>query len=253
MTEKKRRTVALASLVFILIVLFSIFKSTDIVIQDTKVYEYVEETNEDIKILYNDEIYHISFEYPDSWGNVIFSPSSLNCPEEDTYRTADTLNIFDRELRFKDQTLPESESFVRIGIRIYYLDPKNEKICGSEAISKIGTKQMTGEEFSSFRLDRIELEDFFGVHNLDASRLDTEGREQYTFFLKDQESNNLVLVIQPYFSFVPYANSKEWAEIEEEYKGDMVKYINSGDTALPLREMLEDFRIMAESLKKSSS
>ncbi len=203
--------------------------------------------NTESTTLYKDELSGVSFYYPKSWGEVQASAGNTTCPEEDTYRTQDTLHLFDRELRFVDRDLPESDSFIRSGIRFYRYDPKKPADCFSQILARIAAKEMTGEEISSVKLDKANIEGFYGTHNERASRLDTEGREQYTLF-KDHRDGS-VLLIQPYMSFIPFADSPEWEEIDGKYPMDILSYINKGDTSGEIRKFREDFRNMAESIR----
>jgi hypothetical protein len=61
-----------------------------------------------------------------------------------------------------------------------------------------------------------------------------------------------IQVLQPYLSFIPYAESPELKEMEQEFAGDMKKYIDEGDTARPIREYIEEFTKVAASLNFSA-
>ena len=197
-------------------------------------------------ITYQDKATGISFSYPASWGPVETVAGNPTCPEEDTYRTPETLSIYDRELRFKDIDLPNSESIIRTGIRFYHLNPDVSNNCNDDVLRKLAKQEMTGEEFSSFRLTPVTIDQLYGVYNEQASRLDTEGREQYTLFFRE---STLVLTVQPYMSFIPYAASPEWEEIDKNYRGDMASYLDTGKTASQIRTHFEVFRQLTKSIR----
>jgi hypothetical protein len=197
---------------------------------------------------YEDSISGISFYYPKPLGIPEETAGNNTCPEEDTYRTPETLSIFDRELKWKDIDLKSTESFVRMGIRFYEMNPEVSNNCNDDVLRVLAKKEMTGEEFSSFRLTTVNIPGFYGVHNENGSRLDTEFRDQYTLFKKESNGQKIT-VIQPYFSFIPYHDSPEWQEIEQNYKGDILLFIKEGETADEEREILKDFQFFAESLK----
>jgi hypothetical protein len=198
------------------------------------------------KINYELEDLPIQFSYPVSWGEIEVLPGNSLCPEEDTYRTPETLSIFDKEYKFRDQNLPSSDSFIRRGVRVYRMNPNKMNNCNDEILRQLARKEITGEEFSSFQLWPINIPPFYGVHNENASRLDTEGRDQYTFFL--EESPESVVVIQPYFSFIPFYDSPEWKEIDASYQNNILSYIKEGKTANSIRTTLNEFRALAESI-----
>lgn len=205
------------------------------------------QTNQDF-VTYQDSEYGVQFGYPKSWGTLAVNPGNTQCPEEDTYRTPDTLHIFDRELRFQDTHLPNSESIIRSGVHFYRLDPAKSNGCNDDVLRRLARREITGAEFSSFQLFPAEFTGFFGVRNPQASRLSTEGREQYTFFIKDPKNSSFV-VVQPYASFIPFADSPEWKEIEGRFGGNMVSYLESGTSSKPIRLFLSEFRDTAESIQ----
>jgi hypothetical protein len=195
---------------------------------------------------YTNTDYGISFRYPRAWGAVVVDGVNPVCPEEDTYHTPDTLHAYDADMRFSDADLPRTESFIRRGVRIYALNPEKTQVCGNSILYTLAQKKMTGQEFSSFRLFPAQSVNISGVYNPEASRLDTEGREQYTFFFSKKGTT---YVVQPYFSFIPVSGSPEWKEIEESYDNDMLRYLEKGKTADTVRAELQAFRQMAESLR----
>ncbi len=199
---------------------------------------------------YKSSEYGFEFSYPRSWGDIEIFPGNKTCPEEGTYRTPDTLSIFDKEFGFKEIDLESTESMIRYGVRVYNINPNKTNNCNDEVLRKLAKKEITGEEFSSFRLTPAAIPGFYGVHNESASRLDTEGREQYTLFVKKSETS--VLIIQPYMSFIPYADSPEWKEIDSTYPMDILSYIRQGKTAGEIRSFLAEFRKMAQSLRMNA-
>ncbi len=207
----------------------------------------VSTTSSQKSLSYSDLNYGVSFSYPKEWGMVTVAPGNTQCPEEDTYRTPDTLSIYDRELKFPDHNLKNSESIIRSGVRLYRINPNVSNNCNDEVLRKLAVKEITGEEFSSFRLMPTNISNFYGVYNENASRLDTEGRKQFTLFIK--ELDDRILIIQPYMSFIPFADSLEWREIDSKYKGDILSYVENGDTAEGVREFAKVFKQMAESIK----
>ncbi len=201
-------------------------------------------------ITYNDSDYGLSFTYPTSWADPIVKPGNKECPEEDTYRTPDTLSIYDREISFPDFVLlPNSESFIRAGVRIYELDPKDQNDCGDELLARLASGEFDGRALSSVRLTPVDFT-FAGYYNPEASRLNTEGREQFLLFAL-AENPEKYLVMQPYMSFIPHFGSPELSELENDFDGDMQKYLAEGRTATPIREYAARFRLIAESLRIS--
>lgn len=199
---------------------------------------------------YKNPEYGPEFTYPKSWGEVTIKGGNKVCPEEDPYRTPDTLHIFDSEFGFDQIKLRDSESFIRIGIRTYELDPKKLNNCGDDFHLKIATKEVDPESLSSFRLNKVTNKNgLSGTYNQEASRLNTESRTQYTFFIS---KNSKIYILQPYLSFIPYFGSPELTEMEKKFDGDMGEYIKKGVTAQNIRGYLEEFRKMAESLKLST-
>ncbi len=199
-------------------------------------------------VTYKSSEYGPEFTYPKSWGQVVIKDGNKVCPEEDTYRTGDTLNVFDWEFSFPDTNLPGSESFIRTGVRTYELDPKNLNACGDEFLLKLANKKIVPEALSSFRLSSTTIKSgLSGTYNRQASRLNTESRTQYTFFVSG--TSGVIHIIQAYASFIPYFDSPELKEMEQKYGGDMLRYLSAGETAENIRTHLEKFKKMAESLK----
>ncbi|QQR50083.1 hypothetical protein IPF86_03315 [Candidatus Nomurabacteria bacterium] len=199
-------------------------------------------------VTYKISEYGLEFIFPKSWGSISLNEGNKNCPEEDTYRTADTLNVFDFEYVFPDVQLENSESFIRSGIRMYELEPQNKNDCGDDFLLKIATGEVAPEILSSFRLFSITTPSgLSGIHNPEASRLNTESRTQYTFFIPKNQSTGLT-VLQAYMSFIPYFDSPELEELENNFSGDMEQYINKGITAVPVRAFGDDLKKMVESL-----
>lgn len=202
-------------------------------------------------VSYKSSEYSPEFTYPKSWGEVTIKEGNKTCPEEDTYRTNDTLNVFDWEFSFLETKLPESESFTRTGVRMHELDPKKLNNCGDDFLLKIASKEILPESLSSVRLSSItNTNGLWGIYNPKTSRLDTEVRMQYTFF-SESETSDIIYIIQPYVSFIPNFGSPELREIEQQFAGDIDKYITEGKTAKNIREHFAEFRKMAESLKFS--
>lgn len=201
-------------------------------------------------VSYKNSEYGPEFIYPKSWGEVILKEGNKICPEEDSYRTSDTLQVFDWDFAFNEIKLPESESIIRIGIRTYELDPKNLNNCGDDFHLKLARKEVIPESISSFVLNSVTLKSgLSGIYNREASRLNTEARTQYTFFVLQ---NSKVYVLQSYMSFVPYFGSPELKEMEQEFGGDMNEYIKKGKTAQNIRIYLEEFTKMTENLRFSA-
>ena len=197
-------------------------------------------------VSYRDLDSGISFSYPKRWGEPTGAPGNSACPEEDTYRTPETLAIFERELKFQDYDLKDTESFIRMGVRFYKMNPNASNGCNDDVLRVLAKQEMTGEEFSSFRLTTANIPGFYGVINENASRLDTEYRPQYTLFRKLDDGK--ISVVQLYLSFVPYAGSPEWEEIETNWKGDISSFIEQGVSATEERNIFQNFKLMAESL-----
>jgi hypothetical protein len=47
-------------------------------------------------VTYENGEHGLEFMYPKSWGEVILKEGNQTCPEEDTYRTQDTLYVYDQ-------------------------------------------------------------------------------------------------------------------------------------------------------------
>jgi len=202
-------------------------------------------------VSYKNSEHSPEFIYPKSWGEITIKEGNKVCPEEDTYRTADTLSVFDWEFSIPEIDIPDSESFVRTGVRIYELDPKKLNDCGDDFLYKIATKEIVPEILSSVILSSfINQNGLSGMYNPRANRLDTEARIQYTFFSKS-ETSEVIYVIQSYFNFIPYYGSPELTEIEGQFANDINKYLTEGETAENIRQHLEEFIKMSESIKFS--
>ncbi len=199
------------------------------------------------KAIFNDPIYGLNVRYPVDWGPIATKEGNMVCPEEDTYRTQDTLSMFNHEFQFPEVNLPNTDSFVRMAIRVRDLSLSEIYECGEDFLVKVSTREIKGEELSSVQLMPLGKEPFSGYYNSRASRLNTEGRKQYTFFYPDQTGER-VLVVQPYFSFVPVADSPELKEMETKFNGDIETYIEKGVTSAPLRSILEDFDTVAQTI-----
>ncbi len=198
-------------------------------------------------ISYKSSEYSPAFRYPASWGEVHIQKGPSTCPQEDTYRTADTLNVFDWEYSFPKVVLPESSSTIQMGIRMYGLEADHPNECGDDFLLHILQKKVVPETLSSFRLMSItNSQGLWGTYNPSASRLNTEARSQYTFFIP-QVSRTYIL--QSYFSFVPHFDSPELVELEQKFDGDIVRYIEQGATAQIIRQHLKDFHAMAQSVQ----
>lgn len=201
-------------------------------------------------VSYKNSEYSPSFTYPKSWGEVALKEGNKICPEEDGYRTSDSLQVFDWEFGFAEIKLPGSESFIQMGIRTYELDPENLNNCGDDFHLKIARKEIMPEALSSVRLNSVTLKSgLSGTYNTQASRLNTEARAQYTLFVLQ---NSKIYILQPYLSFIPYFGSPELVEMEQEFGGDMDRYIEKGKTAESIRKYLEEFTKMTESLNFSA-
>lgn len=201
-------------------------------------------------ITYQNSINSPSFTYPLSWGEVRIKEGNTVCPEEDTYRTQDTLQVFDWEYTFDEIKLPDSESFIHIGIRQYELDPENLNACGDDFHLKIARKEIMPEILSSVLLNSITLKNgLSGTYNRNASRLNTEARTQYTFF---NIQNSKIYIIQPYISFIPYFDSPELKEIEQDFNSDIDEYIKKGETAQNIKKYLDEFTQMIGSINFSA-
>jgi hypothetical protein len=193
--------------------------------------------------------HNIEFVYPKSWGDVSIQEGNSVCPEEDTYRTSDTLNVYDLEFSFTEINLPETDSFIRVGIRQYELDPEKLNNCGDDFLSKLANKEIDPRIISSVLLEPIiNKNGLSGIYTSEASRLNTEARKQHTFFIKKDSKN---LIIQSYMSFIPYYNSPELKEIEMQFNGNMQTYLEKGLSAENIRQKFQEFKIVSESLKFS--
>ncbi len=239
----------LPSILIIILLVLAVFYFVE---RDREVVNNVENKPEEIVpvgdyVTYKSSEYSPEFTYPRAWGEVTIKEGNKICPEEDTYRTSDTLHVYDWEFSFPEKKLPGSESMIRTGIRTYELDPKNLNDCGDDFHLKIARREVDPRTISSFMLNPITtLGGLSGTYNAQASRLDTEGRVQYTFYI-DQTSK--IYIIQPYMSFIPYFGSPELNELEKNFPGDMRKYLAEGKTAANIRTHITEFQKMAEGLK----
>jgi hypothetical protein len=193
---------------------------------------------------FTDPEYSIQFSYPTSWGVVSVEEGNDICPDEDTYRTGDTLVRYNREYAFPDIDLENTESFIRSGIRVYKIMDGSEA-CQDELVRAI-ISGINPQSVSSVKLDPATAEGFgFGMYNNSAGRLDTEYRSQYTFF---KEIDGGVLAVQPYFNFIPYADSPEWIEIDTKYQRNSAGYVDEGTTAGEIRKYKDEFNVIVQSL-----
>jgi hypothetical protein len=199
-------------------------------------------------VVYKISEYGLEFITPKNWSDITVTKGSSNCPEEDTYRTADTLNVYDFEYAFPEMKLPNSESFIRSGIRMYELGSQNKNNCGDDFLLKIANGEIMPEILSSFRLFSITTPSgLSGIYNPEASRLNTESRTQYTLFIPKDTATGFT-VLQAYMSFIPYFGSPELHELENNFNGDMEQYITKGITAAPMRVFRDDLKKMVESI-----
>ncbi|MDQ3245042.1 MAG: hypothetical protein M3P22_01720 [bacterium] len=194
--------------------------------------------------------YSPEFAYPKLWGEVATLAGNKVCPEEDTYRTVETLSVFKWEFGFKGIKLPNSESVIHMGVRFHELDPKKLNGCGDDFLLQIATKKVQPETLSSVRLVPLTNQTgLSGVYNEEASRLNTESRKQYTFFVNG--IGGKVYVLQSYMSFIPYFGSPELKELDGVYKGDIAKYLAEGKTSATIRNYFNEFIKLSQSLKFS--
>lgn len=209
--------------------------------------ENEQQTKEDEYVSYKSSEYSPEFVYPKSWGDVVIKKGNDVCPEEDTYRTLDTLSVFDWELSFAEMKLPNSDSMIRTGVRLYELDPKNLNNCGDEFLLKLAQGEIDPRIISSVMLQPITIgSGLKGIYTAEASRLNTESRRQYTFLINE---GSIVYVLQSYMSFIPYFGSKELKEMEVKFTGDMQRYLEEGASAENIRNKFKGFKVMSESLK----
>ncbi|HEU0085368.1 MAG TPA: hypothetical protein VFQ59_00185 [Candidatus Paceibacterota bacterium] len=208
--------------------------------------------NEGALKTFTENMLGITFSYPEKWGDVYPSPDIGLCPEDDHYRTADTLIVYDGEYKFPRLDLANSESYVLTGLRMYQINPDVSNDCNDDLLRKLATGEIKGDEISSVRLQRVSIPGFHGVLNEQASRLNTSGRVQYTWFSKIENSTDY-LVLQPYIDFVPYSESPEWIEMETSFSGDMEAYLASGITAEPIRQRIQELKTFAESIRKTEN
>lgn len=207
-------------------------------------------TNEKDKyVSYKSSEYSPEFMYAKSWGEVTIKEGNKICPEEDTYRTIDTLNVFDWEFSFDEMKISGSDSMIRTGVRTHELNPKNLNTCGDEFFYKVATKELDPRVISSVMLQPFTNDiGLSGIYTVEASRLNTESRRQYTFFVN---GNSRIYVIQPYISFLPYFDSPELKEMEGKFGGDMRAYLEQGTTSESIRQKFKEFRVLVASLKFS--
>lgn len=211
-------------------------------------FVYFKNKKENPPLVYVDDLFNVSFEPISFFDGVKINSINYNCPEDDNYKTVEDLSIYDREIRWNNYTLPESQSFMGKGIRFKYLDVDDGKICGNDILKKLSSKEIVGEIFSSVKLDTIQFGDFYGVYNKNASRLNTGYIRQYTLFGEDK--NKRPFVMQAYISFIPYADSKELKEMTEVYNEDINEYIENGQTSLIIREKMDSFKKVIMSISK---
>lgn len=202
-------------------------------------------------VTYTDSDYGISFQYPATWGAPRVLPGNKVCPEEDTYRTPESVNIFDREIIFPDRPLDSSRSFMRTGVRIYELDPAHQNACGDALFAGLADGSIDGRILSSVRLTPVDFA-FAGYYNQEASRLNTEAREQFTLFALSKHPGKYI-VMQPYTSFIPFAGSPELTEMQEVFMGDMLAYLESGTTSELIRAYRSRFRAMVETFAPAAT
>lgn len=196
---------------------------------------------------YKSSEYSPAFRYPAEWGDIQIQKGPSICPEEDTYRTADTLSVFDWEYSFPQITLPRSSSTIQMGIRLHTVAAARPNGCGDDFLLNILQKKITPEALSSFRLQSTTNSNgLSGIYNPSASRLNTEARTQYTFFVPHVSQT---YILQPYFSFVPHFDSPELTELEQAFGGDIVRYIEQGATAQTIRQHLKEFHTMVQSVQ----
>lgn len=198
-------------------------------------------------VSYKSSEYSPEFMYAKSWGEVTIKEGNKICPEEDTYRTVDTLNVFDWEFSFDEMKLLSSDSMIRTGVRFRELNPQNLNTCGDEFFYKVATKELDPRVISSVMLQSFtNSTGLSGIYTAEASRLNTESRRQYTFFVNE---NSRIYIIQPYISFIPYFDSPELKEMGGKFGGDMQVYLEQGTTSESIRQKFEEFKVLAESLK----
>jgi hypothetical protein len=198
-------------------------------------------------VTYQQSEYGPVFSYPQRWGEVTLQKGTAVCPEEDTYRSPDTLSVFDWEFSFSNLKLPNTESMVRGGVRMYELDPAHLNTCGDEFLIRVARGEIDPRTISSVLLMPVTNKaGLTGIYTAEASRLNTESRRQYTFFV---QSRSGFYVLQPYISFIPYFGSPELVEMEDTFGGDMGKYLQLGKTAEPIRKYFAELATVAESLQ----
>lgn len=203
----------------------------------------IDDSHIDQSVVYNfqNEKYSLGFKYSPLMGNVIEEKGEYVCPDDDTYMTADTLVVYDKEFRFKQKNLPGSQSFLVSGIRIHRLDGENLNDCGDKFLQNLALMKGEPEMLSSIKLQNFTVGSLDGAYNEEASRLNTASRRQYTLFSKNY-------VIQVYGVFVPYYGSSELIEMETKFAGDMKSYILEGETAEPIREHFKNVEQLAKSI-----
>jgi hypothetical protein len=198
-------------------------------------------------VTYQQSEYGPIFSYPQRWGTVAVQKGNEVCPEEDTYRSPETLSVFDWEFSFSNLKLPGTESMLRSGVRVYELDPTHLNTCGDDFLVRVARKEIDPRTISSVLLMPVTNKNgLTGIYTAEASRLNTESRRQYTFFVPSRSG---FYVLQPYISFIPYFGSPELAEMEHTFGGDMEKYIRLGKTAEPIREYFAELATIAENLQ----
>lgn len=237
--------VILSNLTILIIFIITLFLIVGIV-RYVKTQKVEEPLQSIIGHHFQNEEYSLSFNYPSTIGNIREEKGEYICPEDDTYMTGDTLVVYDKEFKFDQKNLPNSESFLLSGIRVHRLGPGNLNDCGDKFLQNLSRMNGEPEMLSSIRLQNFTVGNLDGAYNEEASRLNTASRRQYTLFSKSEDGRDYV--IQIYGIFVPYYGSPELQEMENKYKGDMGLYISEGETSAPIREYFNEIEQIAKTI-----
>ncbi len=256
--DKNKKTVIITAAVLALIVIGYLAAKKEIVSRATKRdNEYISSflrqgvpNPKEPLTTYTETDYGISFDHPISWGSPEVLPGSKTCPDKPNFYTPETLQVYDRELRFNDIDLPNTDSFIRTGVKFYRVDPNNLNDCGDELFLSLAKGEFNDAYTSSFYLTgRTGVPGFLFTHfRRFVSTMNIDGRQHYTYVVRFEEGGKL-LVAQFYMSFISEPGSREIKEMEDKFNGDVYAYMENGGWAYPVRQFQERFWEAATTFK----